>query len=74
MPLLLKYGAHLDQPNLTGLCPADRVNQIPFNLDIRLVNYISLKCLCSKVIVKNRIQYKHLIPPTLAKFVELHRK
>lgn len=72
VPLLLQYGAHIDQPNNTGICPADRLNINPFNLDIRLVNYISLKCLCSKVIIDNKIPYKYLIPQTLAKFVEMH--
>lgn len=72
VPLLLRYGAHLDQPNNSGTTPAEKVNINPFHLDIRLVNYISLKCLCARTLIKHKIAYKYLIPRTLENFVEMH--
>ncbi|KAI4460790.1 hypothetical protein MML48_5g00019050 [Holotrichia oblita] len=72
VPLLLEYGAHIDQPNGSGECPADRVNIDPFNLDIRLVNYISLKCLCARTVIKHKIPYVYQLPRTLEDFIHLH--
>lgn len=72
VPLLLKYGAHIDQPNTSGECPADKVNENPFNLDIRLVNYISLKCLCARTVIKHKISYVYQLPRTLEDFIHQH--
>lgn len=72
VPLLLEYGAHIDQPNALGECPADKVNENPFNLDIRLVNYVSLKCLCAKIVTKHKIPYFYQLPRTLEDFIHLH--
>ncbi|GJQ75780.1 hypothetical protein Trydic_g17851 [Trypoxylus dichotomus] len=72
VPLLLEYGAHIDQPNSSRECPADKVNENPFCLDIRLVNYISLKCLCARTVIKHKIPYVYQLPRTLEDFIHLH--
>ncbi|XP_065155286.1 protein fem-1 homolog CG6966 isoform X2 [Atheta coriaria] len=70
--LLLRHGAHLDQPNSAGEYPAQKVNQSPFTMDLRLMNYITLKCLCATVIYKHRIPYVGQVPKTLESFIQLH--
>lgn len=72
--LLLKHGAHLDLPNASGDCAIQKVNETPFNLDIHLVNYVSLKCLSATVICKFGIPYRHQVPRTLESFVQMHEK
>ncbi|XP_022900718.1 protein fem-1 homolog C isoform X2 [Onthophagus taurus] len=72
VPLLLEYGAHIDLPNVAGTCPVDRVNVEPFNLDIRILNFISLKCLCVKTMTKYKIPYRYQLPKTLELFVHAH--
>uniref|UniRef100_A0A8D8JRE1 Protein fem-1 homolog C n=1 Tax=Culex pipiens TaxID=7175 RepID=A0A8D8JRE1_CULPI len=68
---LLEYGAHLDQPNRSDDRPVSLLAINPVN-DIPLVNYITLKCLCSTVITKFGIPYRNQIPRTLEDFVRWH--
>lgn len=72
--LLLQYGAHIDQPNVIGKIPLDAINdlnnQVP--TDIFVLNYLNLKCLCSRVICKYKIPYKNQIPKTLEHYIHLH--
>ncbi|XP_046383766.1 protein fem-1 homolog A [Ischnura elegans] len=71
--LLLEHGAHLDQPNRTGLEPVVMLRSIPEAESFRLLQYTSLKCLAAKVVVRQCIPYwGGRIPRTLESFVRMH--
>lgn len=72
--LLLKYGAHIDQPNNAGDCASSTLQRQVYqtHLNIRVLDFISLKCLCSNTIVKYNLPYQNQIPKTLECFVKLH--
>lgn len=72
--LLLEYGAHIDQPNSTGMRPCDLITEMHHQTttEIPVGNYITLKCLCATVIISNKIYYSNQIPKTLENFVRLH--
>ncbi|XP_071445174.1 protein fem-1 homolog A [Hetaerina americana] len=71
--LLLEHGAHLDQPNRTGLEPVVMLRSIPEAESFRLLQYSSLKCLAAKVVVRQCIPYwGGRIPKTLESFVRMH--
>lgn len=70
--LLLDNGAHLDQPNASGEMPLHKVNESPFNLDLRILQYVNLKCLCARAVATYKIPYKNQIPKTVEDFVEAH--
>lgn len=42
------------------------------NVDLHLLEYVNLKCLCATVISKFQIPYRFQIPKTLEYFVKLH--
>lgn len=67
--LLIDFGAHLDEPNDTGMSPLDAIRDYS---DICVINYITLKCLCATQIVKRNISYVGQIPKTLENFVRMH--
>ncbi|PSN58319.1 hypothetical protein C0J52_00105 [Blattella germanica] len=62
--LLLDNGAHLDQPNKAGDCPAIFVAVNPLN-NVHLVNYVTLRCLAATAVCKHKIPYEGQIPATL---------
>ncbi|XP_076252370.1 ankyrin repeat protein mann-cup isoform X1 [Rhynchophorus ferrugineus] len=72
--LLLKYGAHLDQPDSQSRTPLESISDLVRHhvADLSLINYTSLKCLCASLIVQNKIPYSGQIPKTLENFVKLH--
>ncbi|KAG8230725.1 hypothetical protein J437_LFUL010826 [Ladona fulva] len=71
--LLLEYGAHLDQPNRTGLEPVVMLRAIPEAEKFHLLQYSSLRCLAAKVVVRQCIPYwGGRIPKTLECFVRMH--
>lgn len=69
--LLLESGAHLDQSNKTGERPSVTIGHNTRST-VNLVNYTTLRCLASVVVVKHKIPYKGQIPTTLENFVRLH--
>jgi hypothetical protein len=71
--LLLDHGAHLDQPNRVGDCPAIFVAVNPLNT-VHLVNYVTLRCLAATAVCKHKIPYKGQIPVTLETFVKFHEE
>ncbi|CAH0554463.1 unnamed protein product [Brassicogethes aeneus] len=72
--LLLSYGAHIDQPNVSGNTAASEILKNAKNneSDIQILDYIKLSCLCATVITKYQIPYKNQLPKTLEQFVQLH--
>lgn len=73
LQLLLDHGAHLDQPNRAGDCPAIFVAMNPLN-NVHLVNYVTLRCLAATAVCKYKIPYEGQIPATLETFVKFHEE
>ena len=63
--ILLKHSAHVDMVNNAGNIASEGLN-------LNMLNYVSLKCLASTVIMKHRIPYVECIPGSLKSFVEMH--
>ena len=63
--ILLKHSAHVDMVNNAGKIASE-------GLKLNLLNYVSLKCLASTVIMKHRIPYFGYISGSLKSFVEMH--
>lgn len=70
--LLLNSGAHLDQCNAYGKTPADLYKNGKLYQVVNPINYLSLQCLCAKVIQKHKLPYKDQLTPKLAAFVAIH--
>ena len=69
--LLLKYEAHVDMINTAGDMAAAQV--LASNLvEMNILNYVSLKCLAARVIMKYEIPYVGHIPASLESFVQMH--
>lgn len=71
---MLQYGAHIDQPDEDGHTPYSAILHDCRNngSDIHILNYITLSCLCARVINTYKISYKNQVPKTLENFVKLH--
>ncbi|KAK3601127.1 hypothetical protein CHS0354_019119 [Potamilus streckersoni] len=69
---LIRSGAHVDASNTDGLtafhCAKTTIAKVVLN-----PSTLSLKCLTSRVIVRNGITYKYTVPRVLESFIELHR-
>lgn len=69
---LLQAGSHIDVFNDDGDCAVVLMeNQ---GLPFYPLNYINLRCLASRVIMKYNIPYRNEIPNALVSFVEMHGK
>lgn len=67
---LLDAGAHIDRGNLSGQTPIEFIKR---SGDIQPLQYQSLKCLCAKAILQNKIHFHGgRIPVHLENFVEMH--
>ena len=68
---LLEKGAHIDSVNNEGYTPEGILtisgHMCPFN-------YVTLKCLASRVIIKENLEFRKHIPMALIPFVEHHGK
>jgi len=68
---LLNCGAHLDETNnlketfhdIAGSSLQSKVNHVP---------YLKLSCLCARVIIQSKINYKGIVPVALEPFLEVH--
>ena len=69
--LLLKHGAHIDQRDLTGNLPCRRLEAIS-HCQINPLNFITLKCLASRKIVKFSIPFSQKVPTHLEEFILMH--
>lgn len=69
--MLLNYGAHCDVANSKFQTPFHLSSGLTLNTLIQFGN-VSLKCLASRCIKKNKILYQTLIPKCLEAFVDLH--
>ncbi|XP_045190809.1 protein fem-1 homolog C-like isoform X1 [Mercenaria mercenaria] len=69
---LLQAGSHIDVYNNMGESPF--VLMESQGLPFFPLNYINLRCLSSRVIMKYGIPYKNEIPQALTAFVEMHGK
>ncbi|RZC37495.1 Fe hyd lg C, Ank 2 and/or zf-C3HC4 3 domain containing protein [Asbolus verrucosus] len=74
LKLLLDHGGHIDQPNSRGVRPSHYIVDATrrSDVDVHILDYVNLKCLCANVISKFQIPYKNQIPKTLEYFVKLH--
>ncbi len=69
--LLLVQGAHLDTPDVRDITPHDILKT--HAAKINLVPYVSLKCLATEVILRERIQFDQCeVPPHLNELIEMH--
>ena len=70
---LLDYGAHLDLPDLRDICPYDIIKAQKSSLKLNLVPYVSLKCLATQVIVRERVPFTSQdLPWHLDQMVQMH--
>ena len=70
--LLHSVHAHMDCVNALGETPMDVVLNSTTRQLLKLKINLSLKCLCARVIQKNRIPYHDKIHTSLIEFVEKH--
>lgn len=68
---LLQQGAHIDVKDRNGFCPYSILQKNP-TLGIQPLEYTTLKCLASRVIMQNKINYRGEIPASLEEFLLLH--
>ncbi|KAL4231195.1 Protein fem-1 B [Mactra antiquata] len=70
--LMLDAGSHIDTCNKDGESPVDLLKDK--NISLCPMNYVTLRCLASKVIKEHKITFKDEIPESLVSYVELHGK
>ena len=70
--LLFARGAHLDFVNALSETALDIASSPKIAALIRARMQISLKCLCARLIRKNRVPFEGRLNKPLEKFVELH--
>ena len=68
--LLLKNGAHVDIVNLSGKTAARGL--LSSLMEMSVMNFVSLKCLAVRVVMKYKIPYVGLISTWLESFVQMH--
>jgi len=68
---LLHYGAHIDRRNNANELACALLAIIP-ECNVKLIQYISLKCLAAREIVKSKINYQGEIPACLEEFILQH--
>ncbi|XP_076331999.1 protein fem-1 homolog C-like isoform X1 [Tachypleus tridentatus] len=69
--MLLNYGGHLDACNAKGETALNLTHSIAL-LDVFPVRHLTLKCLAARVINKQDLPFKELIPLNLVDFVLSH--
>ena len=67
---LIDKGAHVDAANAKGINAGTVLQEHCRN--VRLFDFVTLKCLAARVIKKENINYQGEIPVTLFPFVDLH--
>ncbi|KAK6195353.1 hypothetical protein SNE40_000803 [Patella caerulea] len=67
---LLRNGSHLDSCNEHGENALDVLHRK--NFPIFSLNFINLKCLASRIIVKNKINFVNQVPNSLTNFILKH--
>jgi hypothetical protein len=69
---LLDAGSHIDTLNKDGDSPLTYMERQILGVRFYPLNYVSLKCLASRAIMKHKLQYRGEIPKALVEFVEMH--
>lgn len=69
---LLEAGSHIDTVNKEGETPLTYMERQVIGARFYPMNYLSLKCLASRTIVKHGLKYQDEIPKSLVDFVEMH--
>lgn len=69
--LLLSYGAHIDQRDLTGNLPCKRLAAIS-KCQMNPLKYLSLKCLAASKIKAYNLPCTGIVPVQLEEFINLH--
>lgn len=73
LSVLLKFGAHLDQPDRRHCTALKILLSNKYDLGkVCLLDYMNLRCLCASQIVQNRIPFIGQIPKSLEAFVHQH--
>ena len=67
--LLLEHGAHFDAANRRGVRAGDLLKSAA---DICELNYITLQCMSARVIRRNNLTYRGLLPPVICHFIDMH--
>ena len=68
--LLLKNGAHVDMVNIFGDRAVD--SQLSSLMEMNMLDFVSLKCLAARAVMKYKIRYVGHIPASLESFVQMH--
>lgn len=69
--LLLSYGAHIDQKDLTGNQPCKRLAAIS-KCQMNPLKYLSLKCMAASKIKAYNLPFVGTVPIHLEDFINLH--
>lgn len=69
--LLLSYGAHIDQKDITGNQPCKRLAAIS-KCSMNPLRYITLKCLAASKIKAYNLPFHGIVPKHLEEFVNTH--
>ena len=69
--MLLANGAHIDGRNALSERPIDLLKKLP-ECKIKILHYITLKCLAARVVADNQLDYKSQVPQMLEGFIEAH--
>lgn len=69
--LLLSYGAHIDQRDVTGNLPCKRLAAIS-KCQMNPLKYLSLKCLAASKIKAYNLHFAGIVPQQLNEFIDLH--
>ncbi|KAI8777545.1 protein fem-1 C [Biomphalaria glabrata] len=70
--VLVESGSHIDACNNRGDTARELLQTVPLHSIVPPLKFMTLQCLASREIVKNRIPYKGVIGLELEKTVELH--
>ena len=67
---LLKNGAHVDMVNMVG---NRAVDNLTYSLiEMNMLDFVSLRCLAARAVMKYKIPYVGSIPASLESFVQIH--
>ncbi len=72
LKLLFDAGAHVDYVNALGETPFDLATNPTIKQKLKIRMHRSLKCLCARLIRKNKLSFHGKISASLVNFVERH--
>ena len=72
LKLLFNAGAHADYVNALGETPLDLATNPTIKYQLKFRMHQSLKCLCARLIRKNKLSFDGKVTSSLVNFIERH--